>query len=52
MKITNLAIVFGPTLLWPKESHDFESLAQSLMLRGQLVEFLLQNLAALFVPDH
>ena len=52
MRITNLAIVFGPTLLWPKESHDFESLAQSLMLRGQLVEYLLQNFDALIAPDH
>ncbi|GAB1603431.1 rho GTPase-activating protein 12-like isoform X1 [Argonauta hians] len=46
MLIQNVAIVFGPTLMWPeRETH---SLAISVTYQSQIVQFLLQNYSSIF----
>ncbi|ESO02207.1 hypothetical protein HELRODRAFT_66283, partial [Helobdella robusta] len=47
MHIQNLSIIFGPTLMWPKESDD-QSLAVSMVMRSQLVDMLLQDYSFFF----
>lgn len=43
----SLAIVFGPTLLWPETSTNLE-LGTLLVCQGRVVENILTDLAALF----
>ena len=47
MTIQNLAIVFGPTLMRPEEC-EMPDLAVSMVQRGQLIEFLLQDYPQIF----
>lgn len=50
MHIQNLAIVFGPTLMWPE--NDSNNFALDMMLRmhqNQIIEFLLVEFDNIFV---
>jgi hypothetical protein len=50
MHIQNLAIVFGPTLMWPE--NDSNNFALDMMLRmhqNQIIEFLLLEFDNIFV---
>lgn len=49
MHIQNLAIVFGPTLMWPE--NDSNNFALDMMLRmhqNQIIEFLLLEFSNMF----
>ncbi|XP_037083723.1 rho GTPase-activating protein 15-like [Pollicipes pollicipes] len=46
MHAHNLAIVFGPTLMWPEQ--DSPDLALDLMKQNRVVEALLENMSAVF----
>jgi len=46
MQTQNIAIVFGPTLMWPEV--ESPNLAVSMVYQGQIVEFLIQERAVLF----
>jgi len=53
MTIPNLAIVFGPTLMWPDFNSDSANMAADLMQQNEVIECLLSSMkngAALF-PD-
>ena len=41
MQAQNIAIVFGPTLLWPEKPR--ENVALTMVLQGQIVEYILQE---------
>ena len=47
MRAQNLAIVFGPTLLWPKVN-DAGNVAMTTIYQAQLIEFLILECAKLF----
>ena len=47
MRAQNLAIVFGPTLLWPKVN-DAGNVAMVTVYQAQLIEFLILECAKLF----
>jgi len=44
MQIANLAIVFGPTLMWPPASMVTTNMALNMMQQNMIVEALLTNL--------
>ena len=46
MQLQNVAIVFGPTLMWPEI--ETQNIAVSMVFQGQVVEFLIQEYKALF----
>ncbi|XP_052826782.1 rho GTPase-activating protein 15 isoform X2 [Octopus bimaculoides] len=46
MLTQNVAIVFGPTLMWPER--ELHNLAISITYQSQIVQFLLQNYASIF----
>lgn len=46
MQIQNIAIVFGPTLLWPEQ--PAENVAMTLVLQNQIVDFILHEYKKLF----
>ena len=50
MQFSNLAIVFGPTLMWspPQEASKTVNLALDLMQQNMIVEALLNNVDAIF----
>ena len=48
MQIPNLAIVFGPTLMWPPSSLVSHNLALSMMQQNIIVEALLNNVESIF----
>ena len=48
MQIPNLAIVFGPTLMWPPASLVSHNLALSMMQQNIIVEALLNNVDSIF----
>lgn len=47
MQIANLAIVFGPTLMWPPASMVTTNMALNMMQQNMIVEALLTNLSNL-----
>ncbi len=46
MQIQNVAIVFGPTLLWPEV--ESQNVALTMVCQNQIVEFCLQEYKHLF----
>ena len=48
MQIPNLAIVFGPTLMWPPSNLVSHNLALSMMQQNIIVEALLNNVESIF----
>jgi Flp pilus assembly protein protease CpaA len=48
MQIPNLAIVFGPTLMWPPSSLVTQNLALDMMQQNIIVETLLNNAQQIF----
>eukprot|EP00094_Tigriopus_californicus_P012417 TCALIF_12003-PA protein Name:"Similar to ARHGAP27 Rho GTPase-activating protein 27 (Homo sapiens)" AED:0.35 eAED:0.36 QI:0/0/0/0.33/1/1/9/0/1508 len=48
MQIPNLAIVFGPTLMWPPSHAMTQNMALDMMQQNIIVESLLNNLALIF----
>ena len=46
MQAQNVAIVFGPTLMWPEV--ESSNIAVSMVYQGQIVEFLIQEYSLLF----
>ena len=46
MQIQNVAIVFGPTLLWPEQ--ETQNVALTMVCQNQIVEFILQEYKNLF----
>lgn len=48
MQIPNLAIVFGPTLMWPPSHATTQNMALDMMQQNIIVESLLNNLALIF----
>ena len=46
MQIQNVAIVFGPTLLWPER--ETQDVALTMVCQNQIVEFILQEYKNLF----
>ncbi|KAG8194018.1 hypothetical protein JTE90_003619 [Oedothorax gibbosus] len=49
MQVQNLAIVFGPTLMWPE--HVSNNIALDMMHQNRIVEFLLLEFDAIFPED-
>ena len=47
MQAQNVAIVFGPTLIWPEET-EMSELAVSVVQRGQLIEHMLSDYTFIF----
>jgi len=47
MAVSNLAIVFGPTLMWPPAHMTTTNMALNMMQQNMIVESLITNLAAL-----
>ncbi len=45
MQVANLAIVFGPTLMWPPASLVTTNMALNMMQQNMIVEALISNLA-------
>ncbi|XP_035214956.1 rho GTPase-activating protein 27-like isoform X2 [Stegodyphus dumicola] len=50
MQIQNLAIVFGPTLMWPEQASN--NIALDMMHQNRIVEFLLLEFRAIFPSKH
>jgi hypothetical protein len=48
MQIPNMAIVFGPTLMWPPSTLVSHNLALSMMQQNIIVEALLNNIDTIF----
>lgn len=48
MNTQALAIVFGPTLLWPEAKSKDVTLAASMVYQGQVVEFMIIEFKAIF----
>ena len=49
MQIQNVAIVFGPTLLWPPNREAKETnMAVTMVYQNQIVEYILQEYHKLF----
>ena len=46
MQTQNVAIVFGPTLMWPET--ESANIAVSMVYQGQIVEFFIQEFKSLF----
>ncbi len=46
MQIQNVAIVFGPTLMWPEV--EAQNVALTLVCQNQIVEFILNEYKQLF----
>ena len=46
MRSQNLAIVFGPTLLWPE--HESENVAMTTIYQNQIIEFLLLECSTMY----
>ncbi len=49
MQIPNLAIVFGPTLMWP--AIESKNMALDLMQQNYVIEALLQDFETIFQSD-
>ena len=45
MAVSNLAIVFGPTLMWPPNHLTNTNIALNMMQQNMIVEALITNLA-------
>jgi len=48
MNAHSLAIVFGPTLIWPEPTTSAMNLATSMVYQSQIVEFMLLEYANVF----
>ncbi|OQV18655.1 Rho GTPase-activating protein 27 [Hypsibius exemplaris] len=48
MRLPNLAIVFGPTLMWPEVPLTKEEMPTGMLAQNQVVEYLLINFRGLF----
>jgi len=47
MAVANLAIVFGPTLMWPPAHMTTTNMALNMMQQNMIVESLITNLASI-----
>lgn len=48
MQSQNIAIIFGPTLMWPEETDASSDLATSLVQRGQFIDYILHEYSFVF----